>query len=284
MKVDFRLVTITIALVTCAGVCLYWQLSGDSEGNRGSLVYSGVKRGADVGSGVDKRNVRRVREVSSRRVNQQRERPDLLNFDDEELRELTDLARKLLASLQAALDADDFGQIQSIIAMIQKTPKGVLSKTSAGIPVHMRKKLIEALGWFGSKGIPEMVDFLDDADPEVVEAAVDQFELALQDVSLGDRDRAEIVVMASKAIHDSEALERMFMEIPNMRNSVAAQTLVDICQLGTEESKALMPETIEFVTGTDEGEITTVEDIERWLAENPDGPDDDDLFGPMAID
>ena len=45
-----------------------------------------------------------------------------------------------------------------------------------------------------------------------------------------------------------------------------------------------MPEPISFVTGTDEGEIVTVEDMEKWLGENPDGEDDEDLYGPMNVD
>ena len=208
----------------------------------------------------------------------------MLELDDEEMGELTDLAKKLLLSLQAALDAEDFAQIQSIIAMIENSPKGVLSKSSVGIPVYMRRKLVEALGWFGAEGMPEIVDFLGDENPEVAEAAIEQFELALEDVTLGDRARAEIVVMASKALHDRDALERIFMEISIMRNSVAVPTMVEICRTGTEEARDLMPETISFVTGTDEGEIVTVEDMEKWLGENPDGEDDEDLYGPMDVD
>ena len=222
-----------------------------------------------------------MRRRATKKVTRLREKPQMVEIADEEMDELTDLARKLLVSLQAALDAEDLKQIQSIIAMIENSPKGVLSKKANGIPVYMRRKIVEAVGWFGSSGMPEIVDFLGDENPEVVEAAMAQFELALEDVSLGDRARAEIVVMASKALHDSDALERIFMEISNMRNSVAAQTLVDVCQFGTDEAKAFMPETIEFITGEDN--IVTVDDLQHWLDNNPDGPDDEDLYGPMDL-
>jgi hypothetical protein len=225
-----------------------------------------------------------MRRGASKRINNVREKPKMLEVDDEEMAELTDLAKKLLVSLQAALDAEDFEQIKSILAMIENSPRGVLSKTANGIPVYLRRKLVEALGWFGAEGMPEIVDFLGDENQEVAEAAIEQFELALEDITLGDRARAEIVVMASKALHDHDALERIFMEISNMRNSVAIPTLVEICQTGTEEARDLMPETIPFVTGTDEGEIATVEDMEKWLSENPDGEDDEDLYGPMDVD
>ncbi len=64
-----------------------------------------------------------------------------------------------------------------------------------------------------------------------------------------------------------------------MRNTVAANTIFSICQDGTPEAKDLMSEVIPFVTGEDD--IVTVEGLENWVANNPDGEDDDDLYGPM---
>ena len=97
-----------------------------------------------------------------------------------------------------------------------------------------------------------------------------------------DRERAKIVSLASTVLTDTDALEQIFMEISNMRNSVAANTIFTICQDGTPEAKRLIVDTMEFVTGEDN--IKTVEDLERWLTENPDGPDDEDLYGPMDAD
>lgn len=272
---------ITAIAVSCVGIGLFWQISGDSDEKQTSYTHPTRKAIDDAQSIEDQVDVKSMRRRATKKVTRLREKPQMVEIADEEMDELTDLARKLLVSLQAALDAEDLKQIQSIIAMIENSPKGVLSKKANGIPVYMRRKIVEAVGWFGSSGMPEIVDFLGDENPEVVEAAMAQFELALEDVSLGDRARAEIVVMASKALHDSDALERIFMEISNMRNSVAAQTLVDVCQFGTDEAKAFMPETIEFITGEDN--IVTVDDLQHWLDNNPDGPDDEDLYGPMDL-
>lgn len=284
MKIDFKLVLITAIAVSCVGIGLFCQVSTRSEEEKSPAKY--VKRVQVVGNqpSEEQVNARSMRRAAAKRINKEREKPKMIEIDDEEMDELTDLAKKLLVSLQAALDAEDFEQIKSILAMIEHSPKGVLSKTANGLPVYLRRKLVEALGWFGAEGMPEIVDFLGDENSEVAEAAIEQFELALEDITLGDRARAEIVVMASKALHDHDALERIFMEISNMRNSVAIPTLVEICQTGTEEARDLMPETIPFVTGTDEGEIATVEDMEKWLDENPDGEDDEDLYGPMDVD
>lgn len=211
-----------------------------------------------------------------------REKPKIIFLDDEEEKELTELAHKVLASLQAALDAEDFEQIRQILEMARSAPKGSLGRSTQGMPVALRKRIVEALGWFSAQGLPELVEFLADADPDVYQMAVDQFEQALSDISLGDRDRAEIVKMASKVLTDRDVLERIFMEIPNMRNSVIVPTIKEICANGTPEAKELMPDTIEFATGEDN--IVTTEDLDDWQRRNPDGPDDDDLFGPIKTD
>ncbi len=212
-----------------------------------------------------------------------RVKPRMFTFEEtEEEKELTDLAKKVLGLLQAALDSENYAQIRSAQEVIANAPKGSLSKVKSGIPVAIRKKLVEAMGWFGATAIPEMVEFLADPNPEVAQMTIDQFELALQDVTLGDRDRAKIVALASTVLTDHDALEQMFMEISNMRNSVAADTLYTICKDGTDMAKSMMPETIEFVTGEDN--IVTDKDLLRWKDQNPDDPYDDDLYGPMETE
>ena len=210
-----------------------------------------------------------------------REKPKMFLLDDEEEKELTDLARKVLASLQAALDAEDFEQIKQIFEMARSAPKGSLGKSTQGMPVFLKKKMIDALGWFGAQGLPEMVEFLADADPEVAQMSLDQFVMALSDISLGDRARASIVTMASSVLTDPDALGQIFIEISNMRNSVAANTIYTICKDGTPEAKAMMPETIMYITG--EENIETVEGLEKWVEKNPDNPDDELLYGPISV-
>lgn len=207
------------------------------------------------------------------------ERPNV--FEDVDEAELTDLARKVLLSLQQALDTENYSEIKDILAMCSQAPRGSLSKSGksgpAVVPVMLRRKLVEAMGWFGAEAIPELVEFIADADEDVSQMAKDQFQLALEDISLSDYERAQIVVLAAQAVTDSDFLDQVFAEINNMRHSVGASTLVNICENGTEPAKALMPDAIEFFTGEDN--IQTVEDVEKWLEANPDGPDDDDLYG-----
>lgn len=207
------------------------------------------------------------------------EKPNVLADVDEA--DLTELAREVLLSLQQALDDDDYSGVKEVLSMCQNARSGELSRSGKIktdlIPVLLRRKLVEAMGWFGAEAIPELIGFIADADDGVAQMSKDQFQLALEDTSLSDLERARIVSLAAQAVTDSDFLEQIFAEINDMRHSVGASTLVDICQNGTEAAKALMPDAIEFFTGEDN--IKTVEDVEKWLEENPDGPDDDDLYG-----
>lgn len=269
----------------CAGAFLWLRGSGSAE-DEATAKPSGVRLVVDAptSKGAEKKvrveNRSRIRKETAI-AEAARVKPNVSELDDEESRELTDLAKKVLASLQSAIDSNDLAQIRAIIETVKNSPKGSLSHFAEGLPVALRKRLVESLGWFGNDAIPDLMEFLADSDSDVSQMAIDQFQLALEDITLGDRERADIVAAASHVVTDTDFLDMLFMEISNMRNSVAAQAMADVLLYGTEEAKSLIPETIEFVTG--EENMSTVEDIERWSNDNPDGPDDEDLYGPMSL-
>lgn len=206
-----------------------------------------------------------------------RPKPTRLVLDDEEAK-LTALGRQILAEIRAALDEEDFKTLSRLVGNLAALRDDDLSLAPPGGLVHLRRAAISALGWFGSQSVPELVGFLGDFQPEVREAAEEQFRLALEDIELSDYDRARIVVEATKVATSEDFVDMLMMEIGGpMRNSVAASTLAEIMQSGSPASKAKLAEAIEFVTG-EEG-LSTRDDLERWLQENPDGPDDDDLYG-----
>ena len=279
-----KMLIATGAVLLCAVVGLALLFGGNTQDR--TKTADAIEARRDIVK--ERRNAKKQKIRSKRREtarslkSESRLKPNLVMMEDVEERELTDLARKVLASLQAALDSEDYEQIVQIYSMAQNAPKGSLGKTTEGMPVALRKKMIEALGWFGAQALPEMVGYLGDDNPDVAQMALDQFVMALSDISLGDRARASIVTMASSVLTDSDALGQIFIEISNMRNSVAASTIYSICDSGTPEAKAMMPETIEFITG-EEG-ITTVEGLEEWVKKNPDGADDEDLYGPIKVD
>ena len=284
-KSKYGVIGLIIVLVG-AEIAFMSMNGGDAPSDSGrATVEKGTDKPRKKSSSrrlAKKRNLKGARGASEKDIKLvTREKPSMF-LDDEEEKELTDLARKVLASLQAALDNEDFDQIRQILEMAQHASKGSLGRYTEGMPVALRKKLIEAISWFGAQGLPELIGFIADENEEVAQMARDQFEQALSDVSLGDRDRAKIVSLASTVLTDTDALEQIFMEISNMRNSVAANAIFTICQDGTPEAKKLIIDTMAFVTGEDN--IKTVEDLQKWVKENPDGEYDDDLFGPMAPD
>ena len=195
------------------------------------------------------------------------------SFDDDDEANLTEVQRKMIEDIRAALDEEDTKKVLKLVQKLQKSPEW-----PDGIPKSIKMAAIEALGWFGAACLPELAGFLADADEEVVEAAVDQYEEMLSDSDLGDRERAEILLQAVKIITDSDALDSMLFELNNMRNSVAVQTIKHLMVEGNAETKALLPETIEFVTG-EEG-LDTPEKLDKWLQENPDDDDDEETYGP----
>ena len=220
---------------------------------------------------------RRARSAANQSVTEVRVKPVLLELEATEEAELTELGRKLLKDLQAALDAENFQEVSRLAANLQdvRTAYG----TDEAIPALLRRRVIEALGWFGAAAVSDLIMYLSDTNPDVMQMALDQLMLALEDISLGDRDRAGIIKQMATVLTDEDGLEQMMLEISNMRNSVGIETIVDIFANGTPQAVAKMPETLQFFTGEDN--IATVEDAEEWYRQNPDGEYDEDLYGPM---
>lgn len=230
---------------------------------------------------IEAKRQAKIEEMNRRKANRRsapgkREKPKMLDLDEDEEAKLNDFSRKVLRELQEALDNENFKTVSRLAQKMMEIPPDPMFGAD-GVDSLLRRKAVEALGWFGSQALPELAGMLADADPEIAQATFDQFSLALEDISLSDYERADIVVMAAKVLTDVDNLEMLFMEINNMRHSVGADALVQICLEGTEQAKALMPEAIEFFTGEDN--IVTIEDVEQWLMNNPDDEYDDDFYG-----
>lgn len=279
MKIDPKFTGVSALLVIVAAVGLYFQLGGrDDErvADDAVSVRSKLIREQRNAGKTRAKSMREATGINKAAVRINREKPKILDLEDDEEAKLNDFSRKILQDLQAALDSENFSRVSKLVAkMLEIPPDPKFGKD--GVAALLRRKAVEALGWFGAKAMPELVGMLADADPEIVQATFDQFSLALEDISLSDYERADIVVMAAKVLKNTDDLEMLLMEINNMRHSVGAGALVEICLEGTDAAKTLMPDAIEFFTGEDN--LTTVEDVEKWLAENPDGEDDDDLYG-----
>ena len=229
-------------------------------------------------------NVKKVTEI---RVNRKRKsvrivesesmRPNVLEaaeIDDEA--DLSDIQRSVLEEIQAALDADDLKALRKAISRFTASVGNGGLGGYANVPRAIRSAAVQALGWFGKDSVVDLVDFMVDSDEEISSDAFDKFEFALEDVDLGDRDRADIVKTVAKALTDEDRIDTLLFNLNDMRNSVKVETAVAILTDGTDMAKSVLKDQLGLFF--DEG-VETIDDIQKWYAENPDDPDDEEFYG-----
>lgn len=224
-------------------------------------------------SGNHKRVVKgkRTSRISVRTAVKERTKPTF-ELDDDDEAKLTEEQKAILAEIRKALDEENKNEVLRLVQKLQRS-----NEWPDGIPKAIKMAAIEALGWFGSSCLPEIVGFLADADPEIIEATIERYEEALSDIELSDRERAQILIGAAKVIRDPEIMDQFMFELNDMRNSVAIDTIKQILALGSDSLKGVLTENIEFFTG-EEG-LDSPEKLDAWLKENPDGEDDEEFYG-----
>ncbi len=197
---------------------------------------------------------------------------------DTDLSHLGAEQRTTLNNLQSALDDDNF---EAVLALAQKVQSS--KDWPDGIPIELRKEVLNALSWFGIKALPEITGFLADADSDIVEEAVSAYENLMSDAN-GDAELAQAVLAAARTINDVDAMETILSELNNMRNSVAVDTIKKIMSSGTEAAKNALQEAIDFFTG-EEG-ISTPEQLDKWYndpsGDNLDDENAEEMYGPQA--
>lgn len=209
--------------------------------------------------------------VNSHDAHKIKVRPSFAIDDDDEA-SLNAEQRKLIEAIRDALNHEDKKRVLKLVHALQTS-----DEWPDGIPKSIKMAAIEALGWFGSACLPEVVGFLGDGDDDVVRSAIEKFETALCDLDLSDRERSVILIQASKVINDSDAMESMLFELNNMRHSVAVETLKALMVDGNEATKKVLADQIEFYTG--EENLDTPKKLDEWLEKNPDDADDEAFYG-----
>lgn len=271
MKANIKgiVIAVVIGALVAGGIGVYFLSGGGAEkGDGKALVAKKVIKFRNAGKS-SKRTSIRVKDKEGE------EKPNMFRLHEDEEESLTPEMKQLLADLQAELDADNGKGVAKLAEKVLVE----MRKNGANVPPFVRSKAVEALGWFLPDTISDLMAFLADSDPDVLQDALTQFDSALDDPSLGDRELAEIVKICSKAIKDDDALDSMFMAIESsMRNSVAISTYKYIMENGTPEAKARINSSIEDFTG-EEG-IQTKEGLDEWYNQegNQDDEDDEDFY------
>ncbi len=126
--------------------------------------------------------------------------------------------RALYTAVQDALDAEDFAKTKAAAEEAYKSTNS-----------EVRLQAVEALGWFGPRGLAELTPMMADADEDVAQAATDAWELGLADIEDAN-SRFAISQMALTSIRNSQSLVTIGAQF------VAAAT--DLIDATSDEEKA----------------------------------------------
>ena len=201
-----------------------------------------------------------------------------LTLDEEA--NLSDEMKQILAELQDALDDNDAQKVSKLAERILVTQR---KKGQDAVPPYVREKAVEAIGFFLPGSLADLVGFMADSDPDVLQDVMDKFSEAIDDPDLGDRELSSILTSVAKVLNNEDAVEALFFAIESdMRHSVAVQTYLDVWENGSKEVQAKVLESISDFTGEDD--ITTPEQLKKWLEENPDDEDDEDFYAGAKAD
>ena len=277
------LAVVAVVVMVGGAVCLVTDFFGAGDNDR-SVQTDDSSKGKKP-----RREARRKRtkKEAVKEWRESREKP-VIEIDERSER-LSAMEKELMKALQKAIDSDDF---DAVVAAIAQMKKHAMEKEQAAggrkngaswlshLPASMKQAAINALSWFGSDAILELMDFMMDSDADIAQDATTQFELAMQDATLADYERAEVIKRVCSAITDTDTLDWLLITATDARHSVGVDTIIYIAENGTPEAKAMLPEYIELFTGEDG--IQTPSDLKKWLDENPDDPDDEDFYGRMV--
>lgn len=204
-------------------------------------------------------------------------KPQIDPEDEED--SLTPLQKSVLQSLRDALDNDNLRAVRKAIAKFRTcvpNRKGSAARMGEEVPRIMREEAVAALKWFGAKTVEDLMDFATDSDEDISSDAFEGVMDALNDGEMSDYRRSELVKVFLHTVTDEDIVDSLLDQLMDMRNSVKAETALDILGNGTEEAKRQLLEELEIHFDED---VSSEDDIKRWELQNPDEPEDEELYG-----
>ena len=130
--------------------------------------------------------------------------------------------------------------------------------------VEIRQSMVDTLGWFGQKALAELTPFLADANEDVAESAMNEWEMAVSEID-DDAEKIGTVELAMHVLSGEDALESISGEYIGVDEKLAVESLLRIIEGGGSAAGiAKAKETYEFVTGD---EFTDRAAAEKWIVE-----------------
>ena len=210
-----------------------------------------------------------------------------LDVDDDEYSGLSPEMKLLMAEIQRCLDTEDRKALSKVCDKIAKIRN---ERGEHAIPASVRAKAVEAIGLFLPESLAELVEFMADSDPEVVDSVFDQLDTLLNDTTIGDKELSGMLVSISKVLTNEDSIDSLAMAIDcNMRNSVKVKTYCKILEAGTAGVVTRMKEAIAELMEVEVSELPVntkaiQNKLNEWLEANPDGEDDEDFYKGIEED
>ncbi|MBP5284636.1 MAG: hypothetical protein ILO34_00820, partial [Kiritimatiellae bacterium] len=199
------------------------------------------------------------------RAGRERRRPkpvlDLASADEDE-DEYTPQERLLADRIEKALDEESLDDAI-----------GCADEALRCANAEIRQSMVDTLGWFGPRALPELTPFLADADEDVRESAMNEWSMAVSQIE-DEAERIRTVELAMQVLDDEDALEDISGEYIGIDERLAVESIIRIVEAGrSAQGVEKAKETYEFVTGD---EWTDVAEAERWIAEEYEPPESEE--------
>ena len=138
---------------------------------------------------------------------------------------------------------------------------------------EIRQAMVDTLGWFGEKALPELTPFLADPDDDVRESAMSEWSMAVSGIE-DEAEKIGTVELAMQVLTGEDELDDISGEYIGVDEKLAVESLLRIIEAGgSEQGIAKAKETYEFVTGDEFVDRATAE---KWIAEEYEPPAEDD--------
>lgn len=247
-----KVMIVVVAVLVAAAVAFFLLQSKNGEAEVKNVPENArVAEKARKGSTT----LREVRRPAGKRSAVKSQKPVLAldDDDDEEDAKRTPAEKALAARIEKALDDE---VLEDALACAGEALK---CKDTA-----IRQAMVDTLGWFGAKAIPELTPFLADADDDVRESAMNEWSMAVSEIE-DDAEKIGTVELAMTVLTDEDALEDISGEYIGVDDKLAVESLMRV--IAADANKASVDkakETYEFVTGD---EWAGEEEAKRWIAE-----------------
>ena len=243
-------IAVVVAVVALFAALLKWSAAERPAAHEGG----GGDAAAVVAERTANRQVASRRQSVTARSKPPRAKP-VLGFGDDGVEddELKSADKALASRIEKALDDEDF---EAAAACAGEALKCKVAE--------VRQAMVDTLGWFGKKALPELAPFLADSDSDVRESAMTEWSMAVSSIE-DESERLGTVELAIGILRDEDSLEELSNEYIGVDEKLAVESLARIiCGSGSKEGIEKAKETYEFVTGN---EWAGVEDAARWIAE-----------------